>query len=902
MRIEDVREGDEIVSDVGVLRKVTRLLVRNYRGGLRKIKLRKLSGVVELTDDHKVLRLGGAKYTQQYKYFSKRYNNYLQCKEDEYYRKCERYFPIEKVKASELLVQDKLLYPILREVIDVEELDVSLYAGNNKRGLKPRALPSKVKINDQLLKLLGYYIAEGSNHRAYIRFSLGNNEEDFALEIQNIIFDLFKLESSIYRCKGRKSGIEVTCCNAALARLFENLCGKGAANKHIPYDFNLLPTNKQKIILEAIWRGDGTDFVSSKSNNIVRSITTISRELIVQLRDILLRINIFPSEHKINERITKDGVHHRESYTIYWSDSGYEKYNLVYTTRSGNKYWILPIASISKSIYRDKVYNLTVENEHTYTAENFAVGNCQEGGDVLTFLQKYDGMSFLEALEMLAKKVGITLISYRPTSDDLKRKRMLEIMSLAGEYYRFLLTKHESGAVAREYLRTRGIVNESVEKFGLGYAPPQWRSVSEFLTKKKGYSNEELEAVGLVIKSGEGKYYDRFRGRVMFPLRDHKGVIVGFSGRILEKDAKEAKYINSPETAIYHKSRMLYGLWENREAIRKDDKIVLVEGELDVIPSVQAGAKSVVAIKGSAFTEEQAQLIARYTRNVYMSLDADSAGQEAIKRAVQIADKLDLSIRVVQIKGGKDPGDVATENARAWREMVASAVLYWDFLIDSVSAKVDPKTGEGAEAITREVVPALAQISNMVIKAHYAKKLAQVLHVPEDSIYGEIERVSKKRELTYLKDTVTKIEKGMNKRGDELAIYALALLLQHFPQLREKVGEVESGWISVPAVTKIMGMLEGWQGEIVVSEFVKKMPEELMSVFDQAYMRDISSVTDPTREWEKTRKELEELYVRERLKETTKLIGQLEGEEGEKLEQLKTDFGRLSRRLAELAR
>lgn len=270
--------------------------------------------------------------------------------------------------------------------------------------------------------------------------------------------------------------------------------------------------------------------------------------------------------------------------------------------------------------------------------QSFKCFGCSEGGDVISFLEKYDGMSFLEALEMLAKRAGITLESYRPTSQDVYKKKLLEIMSLSSEYFHFLLTRHKSGEEARSYLKSRGIVNEAISQFNLGYAPNQWRSVSEFLVNKKKYAPEDLEAVGLVIRKDTTGFYDRFRGRVMFPLKDHKGVVVGFSGRTLLKDEKEAKYINSPETMLYSKSKMLYGLWENREYIRKADAIVLTEGELDVIPSWQAGVRHVVAIKGSAFTSEQAQLIARFTKNIVMSLDADSAGQEAIKRAVNIAE------------------------------------------------------------------------------------------------------------------------------------------------------------------------------------------------------------------------------------------------------------------------
>lgn len=536
--------------------------------------------------------------------------------------------------------------------------------------------------------------------------------------------------------------------------------------------------------------------------------------------------------------------------------------------------------------------------------QSYKCFGCQESGDVFSFLQAYDGMSFLEALEMLAAKVGIKLVSYRPTVEDSRRKRLLEILDLASEYYRYLLKTHESGSVARDYLAKRGIISESIEKFYLGYAPPQWRSVSDFLMLKKGYSAEELEAAGLVIrKEGGNGFYDRFRGRVMFPLRDHKGVVVGFSGRTLSSESTEAKYINSPETTLYHKSKMLYGLWENREMIRKDNQIVLVEGELDVIPSVQAGVKSVVAIKGSAFTEEQAQLISRYSRNVYMSLDSDLAGQEAIKRAVLIADKLDLSIRVVQIKGGKDPGDVAKENPKAWRDMVKGAVLYWDFLLDSVADRYDPKTGAGAEEISREVVPALSQISNAVVKSHYANKLAKMLLIPEESIYAEISRHSRKKELTYLKETVSKIETGLHKRSDELSIYILALALQNYPQLSMQIKELELTWMQHLAARKIMTKLLEWgDAPFKISDFANKLPSELHATLDAAYLRDLSRATDVSKEWENISSELEGSALRERLKEITAQIGKIESSGGEQLGALQAEFSQISRRLSQITK
>ena len=535
--------------------------------------------------------------------------------------------------------------------------------------------------------------------------------------------------------------------------------------------------------------------------------------------------------------------------------------------------------------------------------QSYKCFGCQEGGDAISFLQKYDGMSFLEALELLARRAGVTLENYRPTAADSRRKRLIGLMAMAAEYYHFLLTKHESGMEAREYLKKRGIGSEAIEQFGLGYAPAQWRSVSDYLVTKKKYTAEELQETGMVIASGQDKYYDRFRGRVMFPLKDHKGVVVGFSGRTLSQDEKEAKYINSPETSLYSKSKMLYGLWENREYIRKADLLVLVEGELDVIPSWQAGVKYVAAIKGSAFTAEQAQLVARYTKHVAMSLDADLAGQEAIKRAVTVAEPQDLSIRVVQIAGGKDPGEVATQNPKSWREQVAAATLYWDFLIASSCHRNDPNTGEGASAISREVVPELSRITNLVLRAHYVSELSTRLKIPETSIYEEITRLSKKQELSILKKTVAKIEKGATNRREELSLYALAMALQNFATLAPEFFRLETAWITHPAAATIFTRLDSLDPKqpFAIKEFVKNLPEELTPTVDTCYLRDLSGIADPVKEWQRAVGEIETLAIREEQKKLALEIGKAEqASQTEELLRLQEEFSRLSRRLSEL--
>ncbi len=537
--------------------------------------------------------------------------------------------------------------------------------------------------------------------------------------------------------------------------------------------------------------------------------------------------------------------------------------------------------------------------------QSYKCFGCGRGGDVYSFLQEYEGMSFLETLEYLAKRTGIKLESYRPTSQDLRKKRILEALHLASEYYAWVLEKHDAGARAREYLKERKVSGEAVRVFGLGYAPSSWRGVSEYLTKKKGYSEDEILDAGLVIR-GERGIYDRFRGRVMFPLRDHKGSVVGFSGRVVpggESGEREgAKYINTPETSVYSKSKMLYGLYENRAEIKRKDQIILVEGELDVIPSWQAGVRWAVAIKGSAFTEEQARLIVRYTRNAVMALDADLAGEEAIKRAVKVAESMDLNISVVQITGGKDPGDVATEDPKDWREMVKKTTNYYDFLLSSLAKRHDVKTGEGARKIAEEYTPVLAEITNAVVRAHYAREAASALGVPEDSIYEEIERVHKKRQLAGLKEKVTKIESSEVSRRERVEEYFLALALQFYPEVKEELGRVAAESFSNPGIRKLVERLITHKGEFGIKKFGAGAPPELQEMVDRAYMRDLTSVAPEKRAKELMRMgdEVMGMAARERMKEIAGLIAKAE-EEGKETAMLQAEFAKLSKVLAGLA-
>lgn len=365
---------------------------------------------------------------------------------------------------------------------------------------------------------------------------------------------------------------------------------------------------------------------------------------------------------------------------------------------------------------------------------------CGESGDVITFLQKYDGMSFGEALENLAEMAGITLKKYERNDEDKLRGEILEVLDLAKEYYHYLLTQHQIAEPAREYLKNRKVNSESVKLFNLGYAPPQWDSLIKFLYQKKNYRLDLLVQAGLAIKSKNGKYYDRFRERVIFPLKDHRGRVVGFSGRTLSKDDKEAKYINSPETLVYHKSQMLFGFSELYQYIRKEKQVVVVEGEFDVISSTQAHMNKVVAIKGSALTKEHAKLLERTVESVLLSLDTDSAGVKATKKAITALNETKLDLRVVVIPDGKDPDELIKTNPKLWREAVQNSINAHQFLIDVALKTHDKDKPEGKRAIINELCPSLAEIKHAVELEYYIKHLAEQIKSKPENVRLDIER------------------------------------------------------------------------------------------------------------------------------------------------------------------
>lgn len=478
---------------------------------------------------------------------------------------------------------------------------------------------------------------------------------------------------------------------------------------------------------------------------------------------------------------------------------------------------------------------------------------CGAGGDVLAFMQAYEGMTFPEALEYLARKAGVTLVRVYRNDADKRKERLLEIMHLTGELYHFLLTKHGVGKAAREYLQKRGIVAQTINDYHLGYAPDSWQTLQGYLVGKKGYKTEEIIAAGLLVKNPNGRTYDRFRGRIMFPQYTANGKIVGFAGRLLAQ-VKEAKYINSPETEVYHKGEMLYGLAQARGAIRKANAVVVVEGEFDALSSVQAHVPETVAIKGSAFTKEQAILIKRLAATAILALDADAAGQEAILRAITVAEPMGMTLKVVEVVGGKDPDEVAQHNPLTWRKMVGGAISVYQFYLDLALRRFDAKTGLGQKEITKMTLPIFNKIENKVEQLFYVRKLAEALKVPERVIEEEMAKL-KAGQKNEAETTDQRERQQKLTRREKLERYVIGVGLHVLDTMNVYWEEVNEAWFEESylkqAVHKIKDQIKD-KPKRPYNKLIESLEAESIPILQELYTEDMAWFEMQPQDLEKT--------------------------------------------------
>ena len=496
---------------------------------------------------------------------------------------------------------------------------------------------------------------------------------------------------------------------------------------------------------------------------------------------------------------------------------------------------------------------------------------CNMGGDVFEFIEKIENVEFAEAFRILAQKAGVKIenVHFDPSSAQ-KKERLYQANHLASEFYHYLLLNHKSGKKALEYILSRGITKKSLEIFKIGYAPNAWEGVSKFLLKKR-FNTDEIEEAGLIIRDRQrNSCYDRFRGRLMFTLKDHRSNVVGFAGRILESSDEQAKYINTPETPVYIKGNILYGLEIAKESIRKQNQAIIVEGEIDAISSYQIGIANIVAIKGSALTEGQLTLLKRFTDTILLSLDADLAGDMAARRGIEQAEKMGFTIRVVQLVFGKDPNECIQKDPGLWRESIQKAVSIYDFYLDSSISKFNPQEAEGKKKISGELLPIYYKIENLVVRDYYIKLLSQKINVGVDILLSEMKRISKEEKVPTI-TTNSIIKAAPTTRSKVIEEYLLALVLQSVnPNVWKSELKNLSGFFQDDALFRIVKyLLESFESghRWKLNTFITIIPKELVGIVDRLYLTeiDVDGKEDFTEEFKQTGKELELIFLKDKL-------------------------------------
>ena len=380
---------------------------------------------------------------------------------------------------------------------------------------------------------------------------------------------------------------------------------------------------------------------------------------------------------------------------------------------------------------------------------------CQKGGSIFNFVMEIEGVEFGDALRMLAQKAGVELKKQDPKLKT-ERKQIYDISELACRFFEKQLSASTTGQKAKNYLLGRGISEESIKKWRIGYSPDQWRGLSDFLVSK-GFKREEVEKAGLAIRNQDGNFYDRFRGRIMFPIFDLNSQVVGFGGRVFGSAKRpdgtdEAKYINTPSTFLYDKSRILYGLDKAKVAIRKNDACILVEGYTDVIMVSRSGYENVVATSGTALTQYQLQILKRYSENLLIAYDMDIAGDTATKRGISLAQTQGFNIKIVTLPDETDPADIVSKNPKEWEKRMSEAKSILEFYFETTFAKFNKGTPEDKKEISKIILPVIKRIPNKIEQSYWIQELARRLEVKEESVNEELKKVkldSQEQDFTY---------------------------------------------------------------------------------------------------------------------------------------------------------
>ncbi len=488
-------------------------------------------------------------------------------------------------------------------------------------------------------------------------------------------------------------------------------------------------------------------------------------------------------------------------------------------------------------------------------------GACSTGGDIFSFVMKREGVEFIEALRILAQRAGVSLGERRAPEEDERRDRLVQANEAAAAFFHNALLHSKAAAPGRAYLESRGLDLETIELFQLGHSPDSWDGLKSHLTER-GFAVEELVTAGLLVE-GERGAHDRFRGRLMFPIRDERGRVVGFGGRVLAPADGGAKYINTSQTPMFDKGALLYALDRAKDAVRREGKAVVVEGYMDAIAAHQHGISNVVASMGTALTERQIRTLERLRCTVLLALDADAAGIEATLRALQEAEaagaaragptnpaeledeefsqklqewsrdalkRAAVNFFVVPLSG-KDPDEMIRADRSAWDDAIAGAKPFTDHVFEIVAGRKDLSQPRQRSELLRELLPVVRLIDEPVFRAHYVQRLARLAQVGEDVVRGELRRQPARRTRADAAPEALALRTN-REPGEE---FCLALLLRH-QELRPDGTDLSP---EIFSLGEHRAIYSAWLETPDLEELRQTLPEEVHPHVDHILDRDL---------------------------------------------------------------
>lgn len=452
---------------------------------------------------------------------------------------------------------------------------------------------------------------------------------------------------------------------------------------------------------------------------------------------------------------------------------------------------------------------------------------CNQGGDVFSFVMEMESIGFREALEILAEKAGVDLqnnfVQAKGGSQD-KKKKMYDALEISSLFYEKQLWEGVGKGQALTYLRDRGLSDEIIKKFRIGYAPDGWNYIDQFL-KSKDFDNELAASVGMLIKNDKGGYYDRFRNRIMFPIWDVMGRIIGFTARAMPgDDTEQAKYVNTPESYLYHKGNVLYGIHFAKQTIKQLNNAVVVEGNMDVVAAVDAGIENVVAVSGTAMTDEHIHMLKRYAKHFTLFFDSDDAGMTAARRSAIACFAEDVQLSMVLLSQGKDAADIANEDPEQLRTIIAEAQNAVLAFIDIAQKKFNMNDPHGKRQAVEFVAEVVAHIENDIEREEWSTKSARMLDT-EDRLMNKIIQGFRKDQKNVSQSIMIKNKNMSDAEQSQMQrIYrSIILMMMAYPHVWEHVYKNKERYGSIVEQKNIAELMrEGPECNFSIGDFIKK--------------------------------------------------------------------------------